>query len=250
MARNHIVMAAFDQGQIPTIACINTATADLGVDFDALIAALQKFVDDVFAPVWGTHAKLVKADNFMPGAWAIGFLDNADVQGALGYHDLTPDGLPLSKVFVETTIQANQKVSVTACHELAEMLVDPAVNLWSEGPDGSQMYAYEMADAVEEVEFDVDGIAMSDFVYPAYFEAFRKPGSTKFDYAGKVNKPFQILSGGYSLVRKGAKVQQIFGSAAKERRFQREDRRGHRSQYRLHGLPRVRSKKLRMAVAG
>jgi hypothetical protein len=249
MPANRIVMASFDQGQIPTIACINSATVDLGVDFDALIAALQKFVDTLFAPIWGTHAKLVKADNFLPGAWAIGFLDNADVQGALGYHDLTPDGLPLSKVFVETTLAVNQKVSVTACHELAEMLVDPAVNLWAEAADGTTLYAYEMADAVEEVEFDLDGIAMSDFVYPAFFEGFRKPGSTKFDYAGNVNKPFQILSGGYSLIRKGAKVQQIFGSAAKEKRFQKEDRHGHRSEYRLHGPSLKRSKKLKMPQA-
>jgi len=64
------------------------------------------------------------------------FLDSADVQNALGYHDLTPDGLPLSKVFVQTTVQAGQKVSVTASHELAEMLVDPAINLCSTGPEG------------------------------------------------------------------------------------------------------------------
>jgi len=37
----HIVRAAFDQGQIPTIACINKATVSLGVDFDKLIAALE-----------------------------------------------------------------------------------------------------------------------------------------------------------------------------------------------------------------
>ena len=64
------------------------------------------------------------------------FLDSVDVQGALGYHDLTPDGLPLSKVFVKTTLNGGQKVSVTACHELAEMLVEPAINLCATGPKG------------------------------------------------------------------------------------------------------------------
>jgi len=230
-----IVRAAFDQGQIPTIACINKATVSLGTNFDALIAALQKFVEHAFAPIWGTHARLVTAADFIPGAWALVFLDDADVQGALGYHDLTPDGLPLSKVFVKTTIADKQKVSVTACHEVAEMLVDPAINLWAEAPDGT-LYAYEMSDAVEEVEFEIDGIAMSDFVYPAYFEGFRKPKSAQFDYAKKVTKPFQLLSGGYSIVMKGGKVSQIFGSAAKKARFQREDRRGHRSEYRRRGV--------------
>ena len=148
-----IVMAAFDRGQLPAIACINNATAPLGVDFPALVAALQKFVDAYFAPVWGTPAKLARADDFVAGAWAMVFLDNADVQDALGYHDLTPDGLPLSKIFVQTTVQAGQKVSVTASHELAEMLVDPAINLCATGPR-DLIYAYETADAVEEEEND------------------------------------------------------------------------------------------------
>jgi len=40
------------------------------------------------------------------------FLDNADQPGALAYHDLTPDGLPLAKVFVKTTVDNGDLVSV------------------------------------------------------------------------------------------------------------------------------------------
>ncbi len=230
-ARSRFIAAAFDQGQVPTIACFNKATTALGVDFDRLLAALQKFVDQYFVPVWGTPARLLKTAGFRKGAWALAFLDRADVANALGYHDLTPDGLPLSKVFVQTTLEAKQKVSVTACHELAEMLVDPAINLAAAG-HGNVFYAYETADAVEEIEFTIDGIPMSDFVYPAWFEGFRKPGSAQFDYAKKVRRPFQILAGGYMSVFKNGKWTEIFGSRAKARRFRREDRRGHRSSYR------------------
>lgn len=229
--RSRVIAAAFDHGQIPTIACFNSATVELGVDFDKLVAALQTFVDDHFVPVWGTPAKLVKAAGFRKDAWALAFLDDADVANALGYHDLTPDGLPLSKVFVKSTLAVGQKVSVTACHELAEMLVDPAINLAATGP-GNAFYAYETADAVEEIEFPIRGIAMSDFVYPAWFEGFRKPGSTQFDHAKQVTRPFQILRGGYMSVFKDGQWTQIFGSPAKAKRFAREDRRGHRSTYR------------------
>ena len=229
--RQGIVLAAFDRGQLPTVACINNATTSLGVDFQGLIGALQEYVDSHFAPVWGTPAKLVRSDDFVAGAWAMVFLDNADVQDALGYHDLTPDGFPLSKVFVQTTLQAGQKVSGTASHELAEMLVDPAINLCATGPQ-HLIYAYETADAVEEEEFAIGGIAMSDFVYPAWFEGFRKADSTQFDYLKKVKKPFEILKGGYMSVFKDGKWTQIFGSPAKKKRFQREDRRGHRSEHR------------------
>ena len=225
------IAAAFDQGQVPTIACFNKATVSLGVDFGRLITTLQTFVDDYFAPVWGTPAKLVKTATFRKGAWAMAFLDDADVANALGYHDLTPDGLPLAKVFVKSTLAVRQKVSVTACHELAEMLVDPAINLCSVGPN-NLIYAYETADAVEEVQFTINGIALSDFVYPAWFEGFHKPGSTRFDHAGKVRRPFQILAGGYMSVFKNGRWTQIFGSPAKRGRFGQEDRRGHRSTYR------------------
>lgn len=229
------IFGAFDQGQTPTIACFNKATVALGVDLDALIAAMQAYVNNFVAPVWGTPAKLVKTTDFQKGAWAMVFLDNADQPGALAYHDLTPDGLPISKVFVKTTLDDKQLVSVSASHELVEMLVDPAINMLTTGPNPKIIYAYESADPVEETDFPVNGIAMSNFVYPAYFETFRKPGSVQFDHMEKVNKPFQILSGGYQIILKNGKWTQVFGSEAKKRRFQKEDRRGHRSETREEG---------------
>ena len=73
---------------------------------------------------------------------------------------------------------------------------------------------------------------MTDFVYPSYFEGFRKQGTVQFDRLKNVNKPFQILSGGYQIIFKNGKWSQIFGSEAKKKRFMKEDRRGHRSEQR------------------
>jgi hypothetical protein len=229
------VFGAFNQGELPKIACFNKATIPLGVDFDKLIAAMQVYVDKYVAPVWATPAKLVKSTGFIKGAWAMVFLDDADQPGALAYHDLTPDGLPQSKVFVKTTLNDHQLVSVSASHELVEMLVDPAINMMSTGPDSKTIYAYESADPVEALTFPVNGIAMSDFIFPAYFEDFHKPGSVRFDYLKKVTKPFQILSGGYQIIFKNGKWSQVFGSEAKRNSFAREDRRGHRSEERKRG---------------
>src|SRR5947208_2251756 len=224
--------AAFDQGQVPTIACFNRATTPLGVDLDALVAAMQHFVDDCFVPVWGTPAKLLLTTDFVQGAWALVFFDDADQANALAYHELTPDGLPISKIFVRTTLNAGDQVSVSASHELVEMLVDPAINLMTTGPDAQAVYAYETADPVEALSFPVDNIPMTDFVYPSYFELFRKPGSTKFDYLGQVEAPFQILAGGYQIVMKNGNWTQVLGSPAKRAAFQKEDRREHRSDIR------------------
>ena len=219
----HIVMAAFDKGQIPTISCVNKATESLGVDFGELVAALQVFVDKHFAPVWATPCKLVEDDSIPDGNWGMVFLDDADVADALGYHDLTPDDLPLSKVFVRTTIDDGDEVSVTASHELAEMLVDPGIQMGAIGPK-DVWYAYETADAVERETFEVNGINMTDFVFPSWFEGFRKPGSTQFDHLGKCSRPFQILRGGYMPVFTKGRWTQIFGSAAAKRRFDRRAR--------------------------
>jgi hypothetical protein len=232
VANQKPVFGAFNQGEIPRIACFNNATIDLGVDFDALIAAMQVYVDECVAPIWAAPATLFKSTGFVKGAWAMVFLDDADQPDALAYHDLTPDGLPQSKVFVKTTIDNGDLVSVSASHELVEMLVDPAINMMTTGPDPKIIYAYESADPVEALSFAVKGIQMSDFVVPAYFEDFHKAGSVRFDYMNKVKRPFQILSGGYQIIFKNGRWSQVFGSRSKEEAFRREDRRGHRSEQR------------------
>ena len=71
-------IAPFKPGHVPTIACINRSTFDLGVDFASLIAALQKYVDKHLAPVWGTPAKLWKTTKPRDNAWTMLFVDTAD----------------------------------------------------------------------------------------------------------------------------------------------------------------------------
>ena len=189
---------------------------------------MQKFVDEHVAPVWGTPAKLVKAKGLRHGNWAMVFLDHADHAHSLAYHDLTPDGLPLARVFVKTTHKNGKLVSVSASHELVEMLVDPSINMVTMRSGSKLVYGYESADPVEDLTFPVNGIQMTNFVYPTYFEAFHKPGSVQFDHLKKIKKPFEIHAGGYQGVYKEGKWVQMFSAAEKRRRFRLEDRRGHR----------------------
>jgi hypothetical protein len=232
MHRSHRTLASLNRGAVPVIACFNHAKTPLPIDLGTLIPALQAYVSQHVAPVWGTNAQLVKSTGFVPGAWSLVFLDDADQAGALAYHDLTPDGLPQSKVFVRTLLAAGETVSGAASHELVEMLVDPGLNLLSLGPDGTSTYAYESADPVEELHFAVNGFPMSDFVYPSYFEAYHAPSSVLFDHLGCVRRPFEILPGGYQSVFKDGQWTEFFGSTVKRDAFVREDRRGHRSEQR------------------
>jgi hypothetical protein len=228
---NTIRAAQAGQGGPVTIACINEATVDLGVPFAKLTPALQKCFDQYFLPVWGYPVTLYNTKVAKPSDWRLVYFDNADQAGVLGYHDLTKDGQPAASIFVKTTLADKQLVSVTACHELFEMVIDPIANLWAEAADGTE-YAYEMCDPVEEDTFEVDGIAMSNFVHPAWFEPFKHPPGTKYDHLGRLTKPFSMTKGGYMILKKKGKVSQVYGSKAKEKRFAHEDRTGHRSEYR------------------
>jgi hypothetical protein len=230
--RKHIA-ADFNRSVVPTIACVNRSKIGLGVSFDELIPALQKFLDECFVPVWGAPAKLIKARKPRVGLWTMIFLDDPDAPDAEGYHDITWRGTPLTKVFIKPTVDAGDQVSVTACHELCEMLIDPMATLWCEGPR-STLWAYEVCDPVEEETFNIDGVAMSDFVFPAYFDTFRlkKPHSAQYDYLNKVKRPFHILKDGYAEIRHNRRTVEKFGSRDKAKRFANEDRRWHRSQFR------------------
>jgi hypothetical protein len=190
---------------------INLSTALSQNDAQAIVKGIACQITRDFAPVWGINAQLYLAPAGQktptPGYWTIGFFDNSDQAGALGYHDLTAEGFPLGKVFVATTLSAGELVSVTASHECLEMLADPDINLVAEFDDAqgnpAKFYAYEVCDACEDDSFGYDiavgkgTVHVSDFVTPEYFEQFHSQGSTLFDMLGHINEPFQILSGGY-----------------------------------------------------
>jgi len=80
----------------------------------------------------------------------------------------------------DRTIRLSRRVgiSIAASHELAEMLIDPGNNLWCEHGKGT-LYAYEVCDAVKAEHFPVNGLAMSDFVYPAFLRIPRNFGAIR-----------------------------------------------------------------------
>jgi hypothetical protein len=188
------------------IAIINASTVLSDDEVSKAVPALQRQVHEHFAPAWGIDADLAffsQNQSPPPGSWWLVVLDNSDVAGALGYHDTTSEGLPIGKVFAGSDLQFGLKWTVTASHELLEMLGDPEINLTVfVQPDAGSgtLYAYEVCDACEADRFgyDIDGVTVSDFVFPAWFEASRPAGSTRFDQAGKLTRPLPfLLPGGY-----------------------------------------------------
>ena len=169
-----------------------------------VVAALQTQVTRDFAPVWGVDADIIfvaKGASPDPQTWWLVLLDDSDTEGALGYHDLNPQGLPMAKVFAKTDIDNNMKWSVTASHELLEMLADPDINLTAfvqTSQMGGYMFAFEMCDAVEDDQYgyDIDEVTMSDFILPSYFQ--QSIPASKWDFCGHLKGGVpNMLSGGY-----------------------------------------------------
>lgn len=215
----------------PVIAVYNQAKTPLGADLALMVTAWQEYLDSYFMPVWNRSATLQLTDGPTPKSWSLVLLDTADVEGALAYHDEV-NHLPICKVFVKTTLEAGENLSVSATHELVEALGDPACNRYATLADGTTMYAFELADPVEESSFEVMGFQMSNFVRPEYFEFDPLGKSTDFDQMKVLKAPFSLAEGGYAIVCRAGHFENVFGSAAKAERFAKEDRRGHRSEYR------------------
>ncbi len=187
------------------ISVINESTVLTDADVTPVVMALQQQVTNDFRPIWGIDAELKmipQGTPATPGTWWLVILDDSDQAGALGYHDLTPDGLPLGKIFAASDLKAGDSWSVTASHELLEMLADPNINLTVFVQDANTtgtLYAYEVCDACEDDSFGykINNVLVSDFVYPAWFETFREEGSTQFDKMNQIKDPLALLTGGY-----------------------------------------------------
>ena len=189
--------------------------ADLAKATQAVGAQLAEHI----APVWGPTPAL----EFVPkgavatqGAMPCEVSDTPDQPGAAGYHAEGPDGTPYIKVFTfdgTSTLQGPDATSVTLSHEVGELTVDPAANRWADGPDGSD-YAMELCDPVEGDTYELQGVSVSNFVLPSYFDPQAAAGS-KFDYLGKLKAPFTMTPSGYLIKRtEPGNVSQVFASHA------------------------------------
>lgn len=131
-------------------------------------------------------------------------VDTSDVAGALGYHWLTPDGLPYGIVAIKTTLDAGYDPMVTLTHEFLEVAGDPDALAIAEVETSGAFkgIAYELCDPVEH---DRDGIDIqlasgkhfvaSNFILPSWFVQ-GSPGP--WDQRGLLKAALTLRPGGYT----------------------------------------------------
>lgn len=186
---------------LPVIAITNASTCLSDAQVEAVWPALQKQVSTDFKAYWQedcTLTVLAKDQPLTRGWWQILVADTPDQAGALGYHELTNGGAPLGKVFAQFDIRSGFSWTVTLSHELLEILADPWINWCAIGGD-NRVYALEVCDPVEsdELAYAVDGVLVSNFVTPAWFEP---TCCDRLDFARCLTRQLEVHAGGYASV--------------------------------------------------
>ncbi|MDA2912517.1 hypothetical protein MYX77_00905 [Acidobacteriia bacterium AH_259_A11_L15] len=181
------------------------------------IRAINRQIAEDFDPYWSLSATLrlegkstLSPDRQEPadmrGDAIIYLWDKTDVPNALGYHDANNRGIPFGFVFTDLAEAIGEKWTVTLSHEALELLADPEVNLLVMGahpadPNKIVFHWYEMCDAVQAETYEIDGVALSNFLFPLYFTSSEELGGRN-DFLGRIHngqtlKSFGVNPGGY-----------------------------------------------------
>lgn len=205
----------------------------LGSAFDGATAQIAKICQPYVDLVTTAHELAPVEISFVPGAtgpapgfMALGLFSNPDVAGALGYHDVDPNGNPYGKAFLSVVpghvvlhdpSGHGASLAGVVTHELAEVVGDRFANLWAFGaihdPRSRRRFgaiAFELADPVQDFAFQIDGIDCSDFVFANYFSP-STPATAKTSHTGAAVGPMVITPGGYGIVALEHGETQIFG---------------------------------------
>lgn len=181
------------------------------------IPSWEKAVNVDFAHYWHTaQFKLVFLDRKPAPSGAISavFQNQGPVQGALAYHWTERGNAPSITVYAGTGDYYGFNNSVSFTHELFELAADPVTANLNVGYPAAWFYEEkpsleikqfpqfqvvgwfgEVADPVEADFYRINGVEISDFVTPAWFND--GVGHT-FDYMGLCQQPFWIRPGGYA----------------------------------------------------
>jgi len=129
------------------------------------------------------------------GYWPMLISDDIPDPAAAGVH-LDRHGNPYS------LIEYGPTWTLLASHECIEMLVDPSGNRQVSGPSpmqgqGEVGYLVEVCDPCADAQhgYTIDGVLVSDFCSPQFFE--HSGSGARYSFTGAVKQPLEVLRNGY-----------------------------------------------------
>jgi hypothetical protein len=168
-------------------------------------AALQTQVERDFKPFWAMEATVTtfpSKEDVPIGFWPIFVQTSLGDPADMGYHWDTLNQ-PYARVLYDPAHPMDW--SLTASHEVLEMLADPFGNRLVAGttidkryPNNRVLYLLEVCDPCEDVRYayTIDGILVSDFITPHYYDPGHTEGA-RYSFSGAVKRPRDVLPGGY-----------------------------------------------------
>jgi hypothetical protein len=184
--------------QIPQIAVIEASGRISQSDLLKACAAMQKQVSRDLVKYYPNANAIIqpflKKEDVPPSYWLVQVVDKLEYEGCSGYHT-DDNGQPLAFVSSEGNW------TLTLSHEILEMLIDPygnalrtCSNPFDKGAKSS--FLIEICDPSEAYSYQIDGITVSDFYTPNYFDKEYQKG-TRYSFTGVIKKPLTLLKGGY-----------------------------------------------------
>ncbi len=160
-----------------------------------IAAALQIQVNGHFAPKWPVSASIEAhtEKGIPPGFWPIRIMADIGDPSAAGYHT-DANNQPYAVVKFE------DGWTVTASHELLEMLYDPFGNVLTPATiNGKQVQVLrELCDPCEAFSYPVHGVMVSDFLTPHYYEPNGfVPDGRRYSFMSTLAGPMAVAVDGY-----------------------------------------------------
>ena len=184
-------------------------------------AAVQKQITRDLAPFWGVRATVDAFEDLasVPSDYrpVVLFGDAEELRGQLEsavgapyaeqlIDDFESDrlsGLHLNAFTRQpfALVEASDTWSVTLSHEVIEMVVDPYGNrlvaaMHPLEPRQRVKFLVEVCDPCQAMWYPVNGVPVSDFYTPRYFDPVGVDRS-RYSFTGSLEYPLQILDGGY-----------------------------------------------------
>ncbi|CAD6547852.1 hypothetical protein ACFQ3P_25785 [Paraburkholderia sabiae] len=173
-------------------------------ELNRVVAAISKQVNFDFFPIWKIPAVISTygaSEDVPPNSYRVVvvshsiLIDGREVMGA--HRGKDKSGNPFALVS-----DKGDHWSHTLSHEILEMLVDPTLEQYRPGKWAGHDVSFlvEICDPCQGIPYDIDGVAVSSFITPRYFDE-QKHDNTDYSWRGSIDEPLTCAPGGYLVWR-------------------------------------------------